>query len=80
VRRISAREANQTFPPALADAKAGEEVVATRHGKTVAVPRVHDAMPAGEREAAVEHALRVVADAPRLGAARRFSREEVHDR
>ena len=47
MRRISARGVNQAFSPAPAEAKAGEEVVATRHGKTVAVPRVHDAMSAG---------------------------------
>jgi hypothetical protein len=33
-----------------------------------------------ERRAAVEHAIRLMENAPNLGTARRFSRDEMHER
>jgi prevent-host-death family protein len=78
---VSAREANQSFSRVLGEAEAGEEVVITRHGKPVAVLRAYDAaMSSSERRAAAEHALRLMANAPRLGTARRFTRDEMHER
>ncbi len=81
MKSITAREANQAFSRVLGEAENGEEIVITRHGKPVAVLRAYrSATPTSERRAAVEHVIRLMEDAPDLGTARRFSRDEMHER
>ena len=81
MKRITAREANQSFSRILSEAEAGEEIVITRHGKPVATlrPFASDASDL-EFKAALEHAIRLMDDAPALGTARRFTRDEMHER
>jgi antitoxin (DNA-binding transcriptional repressor) of toxin-antitoxin stability system len=78
---VSAREANQSFSRILGQAEAGEEIVITRHGRPVATLRRYGP-PAAERDrqAAVEHAIRLMENAPALGTARRLTRDEMHER
>ncbi len=82
MRSVSAREANQSFSRLLGQAEAGERVVITRRGKPVAVLSAYgetDAMTP-ERQAAVDRALALQDRAPHLGTARRFTRDEMHER
>ena len=81
MKRVSAREANQSFSRILSEAEAGEEIVITRHGKPVATlrPFTGDRSDA-EFQAALEHAIRLMEHAPALGTARRFTRDEMHER
>jgi prevent-host-death family protein len=81
VKSVSAREANHSFSRVLGEAEAGEEIVITRHGKPVAVLGPYrSSLDMPERRAAVEHAIRLMENAPDLGTARRFSRDEMHER
>lgn len=80
MRSVTAREANQSFSRILSEAEAGEEIVITRHGKPVATLRpFEDAERDRQRQAAVEHAIRLMENAPALGTARRFTRDEMHE-
>lgn len=81
MRTVSAREANQAFSRLLGEAEGGEDIVITRHGKPIAVLSAYraPAMTPG-RQAAVARALALMDDAPALGKARRFTREEMHER
>jgi antitoxin (DNA-binding transcriptional repressor) of toxin-antitoxin stability system len=65
----------------LGEAEAGEEIVITRHGKPVAVlsPYRPPALTPERREA-IERAFALMDNAPVLGTARRFTREEMHER
>ena len=81
MKTVTAREANQAFSRLLGEVEGGEEVVITRHGRPVAVLsafRRPAATP--ERAAAVAHALAIMDRAPALGRARRFARDEMHER
>jgi prevent-host-death family protein len=81
MRSISAREANQAFSRILGDAEAGEEVVITRRGKPVAtLGPYREPAQTPEREAAVQRALALLRDAKPTGRARRFTRDEMHER
>ena len=81
MRSISAREANQGFSRWLAEAEAGEEVVITRRGKPVATLTA-DKEPkiTSERKVAIDRAIAMMENAPSLGTARRFTRDEMHER
>ena len=80
MKRISAREANQSFSRVLGEAEAGEEIVITRHGKPVAVLRPYrSAATSHERRAAVERAIRLMENAPAIGIPATLSREERYD-
>lgn len=53
----------------------------TRHSRPVAFVRpFQPAMLAPDRRAAVERAVRLMQNAPKLGTTRRFTREEIHAR
>lgn len=81
MKSVSAREANQSFSRILSEAEAGEEIVITRHGKPVATLRAYQgAARDADRQAALEHAIRLMENAPALGTARRFTRDEMHER
>ena len=78
---VSAREANQAFSRVLGEAECGEDLIITRHGNPVAILRSHrSAADSADRQAAVEHAIRLMDNAPSLGTTRRFSRDEMHER
>jgi prevent-host-death family protein len=80
MKRVTAREANQAFSRVLGEAEAGEEIVITRHGKPVAVLRSYSsALADPERRAAVERAIKLMENAPAVGEAAGFSREEIYD-
>ena len=79
MRFVSAREANQSFSSCLGAAEAGEEIVITRRGRPVAILTPYPAHTTeAERAAAMEHAISLMREAPRLGTARRFTRDEMH--
>ena len=81
MKSVTAREANEAFSRVLGEAESGEEIVITRYGKPVAVLRAYRlSLPTPERQAAVEHAIRLMEQAPHLGMARQFSRDEMHER
>jgi len=81
MKRVTAREANQSFSRILSEAEAGEEIVITRHGKPVATLRPYPGHASdAEFRAAVQHAIHLMDNAPALGTAKRFTREEMHER
>jgi prevent-host-death family protein len=80
MRSVSAREANQQFARILGEAANGEEIVITRRGKPVAVLspyRRSDRTP--EQEAAIERIRAAMKRGIGVGA-RRFTRDEMHER
>ncbi|MGD9509429.1 MAG: type II toxin-antitoxin system Phd/YefM family antitoxin [Geminicoccaceae bacterium] len=80
MKSVTAREANQSFSRILSEAEAGEEIVITRHGKPVATLRAYrESQHDVDRQAALEHAIRLMENAPALGTARRFTRDEMHE-
>jgi prevent-host-death family protein len=80
MRTVSAREANQAFSKLLAAAEAGEEIVITRRGRPVAtLAPVRDLRPDAAREAAIARVIEMMEHAPKLGTARRLSRDEIYD-
>jgi len=80
MRSVSAREANQQFARILGEAASGEEIVITRRGQPVAVLSPYRA-PAmtPEREAAIER-IRAAMERGIVIGARRFTRDEMHER
>ncbi len=79
MKSVNAREANQYFSRVLGEAEAGEEMVVTRHGKPVAVLRSYrSTVAAPERRAPVEHAIRLMGNAPAIGKGATFSRKEIY--
>jgi prevent-host-death family protein len=82
MRSVSAREANQSFSRLLGQVEEGERVVITRRGKPVVVLSAYNETVAvtPERQAALERALALLDTAPSLGTARRFTRDEMHER
>ena len=80
MRRVTAREANQQFSALLALASNGEEIVITRHGEPVATLAPYRRSVTDERAAAVDQLVEWLQDAPKHGTARRFTRDELHER
>jgi prevent-host-death family protein len=80
MRSVSAREANQQFARILGEAANGEEIVITRRGKPVAVlaPYRGSVRTPGQ-EAAIERIRAAMKRGIGTGA-RRFSRDEMHER
>jgi prevent-host-death family protein len=82
VKTVSARDANHGFSDLLSQVERGEEVLITKRGQPVAVlsPYRPAAMTA-ERQAAVTHAIGVMAKGlPWGGALRNFTRDDMHER
>jgi antitoxin (DNA-binding transcriptional repressor) of toxin-antitoxin stability system len=81
MRTVSAREAHRAFSRLLDEVEGGAQVVITRRGRPVAILGTF-ARPAmtHERRAAVERALALLDNAPKVGKARRFTRDEMHER
>ena len=80
MKTVSARDANQTFSRLLKEVERGESVVITKHGEPIAMLSAYrPAQPSAEREAAIEHIVRLMRKGLPLGA-RRFTRDEMHER
>ena len=80
MRSVSAREANQQFARILGEAANGEEIVITRRGKPVAVlVPYRQAALTPEQETAIEELVEMMRRGIGKGA-RRFSRDEMHER
>ena len=80
MRSVSAREANQQFARILGEAANGEEIVITRRGKPVAVLAPYRQPPlTPEQEIALEELVEMMRRGIGKGA-RRFSRDEMHER
>jgi prevent-host-death family protein len=80
MRSVSAREANQQFARILGEAANGEEIVITRRGKPVAVLAPYRRAPlTPEQEAAIAELVEMMRRGIGKGA-RRFSRDEMHER
>jgi prevent-host-death family protein len=80
MRSVSAREANQQFARILGEAEGGEEIVITRRGQPVAVLSPYRApVLTPEQEAAIEHVVELMRRGIGIGA-RRFTRDEMHER
>lgn len=77
---VSAREARQQFARLLGEASAGQEIVITRRGKLVAVlSRYRPSVMTLERQAAIERIRAAMKHGIGTGA-RRFTRDEMHER
>jgi prevent-host-death family protein len=79
MRSVTAREANQAFSRILKEAEGGESVVITRRGQPVAIIAPYWAADARKPERAIDH----IAALMRRGlpiAAKRFTRDEMHER
>jgi prevent-host-death family protein len=82
MKTVSARQANQEFSKLLSRVERGEEILITKWSKPVALlspyqlPRL-----TAERQAAIDHAMEVMAQGlPWSAAARTFTRDEMHER
>jgi prevent-host-death family protein len=82
MKTVSARQANHNFSKLLSRAERGEEILITKRRKPVALlspyqpPRLTP-----ERQAAINHAIEVMAQGLPWGAAlRTFTRDEMHQR
>jgi prevent-host-death family protein len=81
MKTATAREANHRLSSLLARVEKGEEIVITRHGQPVAVLSPYRAPgTTAERQAAIEHAMAMMAKGLPWGDAfRTFSRDEMHE-
>jgi prevent-host-death family protein len=82
MKTVSARQANHDFSELLSRVERGEEILITKRSKPVALlspyerPRL---IP--ERQAAIKHAIEVMARGlPWAAALRTFTRDEMHER
>ena len=82
MKKVSARQANRDFAKLLSRVERGEEILITKRSKPVALlspyqpPRL-----IAERQAAIEHAIEVMAQGLPWGAAlRTLTRDEMHER
>jgi prevent-host-death family protein len=82
VKTVTARQANHEFSELLARVERGEEVLITKRGKPVALLcRYRPPLLTPERQAAIDHAIAVMAQGLPWGAAlRAFTRDEMHER
>ena len=81
MKTVSARQANHKFSELLARVERGEEVLITKRGKPVALlSRYCPPLLTPERQAAIDHAIEVMAQGLPWGAALRpFTRDEMHE-
>ena len=82
MKTVSARQANHDFSELLSRVERGEEILITKRSKPVALlspyrlPRLTP-----ERQAAIDHAIQVMAHVLTWGPAERaFTRDEMHER
>ena len=82
MKTVSARQANHNFSKLLSRVERGEEIMITKRSKPVAIlcpyqpPRLTP-----ERQAAINHAIELMAQGLPWGAAlRTFTRDEMHER
>jgi len=82
MKTVSARQANHDFAKLLSRVECGEEILITKGSKPVALlspyqpPRL-----TAERQAAIEHAIEVMAQGlPWDAALRTFTHDEMHER
>jgi antitoxin (DNA-binding transcriptional repressor) of toxin-antitoxin stability system len=81
MKTVSARQANHDFSELLSRVERGEEVLITKRGKPVALlSRYRPPLLTPERQAAIDHAIKVMAQGLPWGAAlRAFTRDEMHE-
>jgi len=82
MKKVSARQANHDFSKLLSWVERGEEILITKRSKPVALlspyrpPRLTP-----ERQAAIEHAIKVMAQGLSWGTdVRALTRDEMHER
>jgi len=82
MRTVSARDANHGFSDLLSKVERGEEVLITKRGRPVAVLSPYrPAALTAERQAAIGHAIAVMAKGLPWGEAwRKFTRDDMHER
>jgi prevent-host-death family protein len=82
MKTVSARDANHGFSELLSQVEGGEEVLITKRGQPVAVLSPYRAaVMTAERQAAVAHAVKVMAKGLPWGSAlRNFPRDDMHER
>ena len=81
MKMVSARQANNFFSELLAQVEHGEEVLITKRGKPVAVLSAYRSrMLTPERQAAIDHAKKVMSEGLAWGKAlRRYAHDEMHE-
>jgi prevent-host-death family protein len=81
MKAVSVSEAKRGLARLLREVADGREIVVTRRGKPVATLAAYPKpKTTAERKAAIERAFTLLDQAPALGRARRFSRDEMHER
>ena len=82
MKTVSARQANHDFSELLSRVERGEEILITKRSKPVALLSPYHPPPlTQERQAAIDHAIGVMAKGLSWGTdARAFTRDEVHER
>ena len=82
MKTVSARQANHAFSELLSQVERGEKVLITKRGKPIALLSRYRPPPlTTERQAAIDHAIEVMARGLPWGAAwRAFTRDEMHER
>jgi prevent-host-death family protein len=81
MKTVSARDANHGFSDLLSQVERGEEVLITKRGQPVAVLAPYRAAMTAERQAAIAHAIEVMAKGLPWGdALRNFTRDDMHER
>jgi prevent-host-death family protein len=81
MKTVSARQANHDFSELLSRVERGEEILITKRGKPVALLSPYrPPRPISERQAAIKHAIEVMAQGLPWGVAvRTFTRDEMHE-
>jgi prevent-host-death family protein len=82
MKTVSARQANHDFSKLLSRVERGEQILITKRSKPVALlSPYHPPRLTSERQAAIDHAIEVMAQGLPWGAAvRAFTRDEMHER
>jgi prevent-host-death family protein len=79
MKTVSARDANHGFSELLSAVERGEELLITKRGRPVAVLSPYrPPLMTAERQAAIDHAIKVMKKGLPWGKSRRFTRDEMH--
>jgi prevent-host-death family protein len=82
MKKVSAHRAKREFSELLSRVERGEQILITKRSKPVALlSPYHPPRLIPERQAAIDHAMEVMAQGlPWGAAARTFTRDEMHER
>jgi prevent-host-death family protein len=81
MKTVSAREANQKFSELLSRVESGEEILITKRSKPIALLSPFRApLLTKERQQAINHAVRAMANGLPWGRQQKFKRDEMHER